>query len=670
MSSKDIEKKYFKLLKEIQKYNEYYYDKSSPIISDKEYDKIKNEIFKIEKNNKFLINNLSPSKSVGFHPSKNFIKSKHRVNMLSLSNAFNKEDLQNFEKKIFNYINQKIKLDYSIEPKIDGVSASLTYKKGILQSGVSRGDGKVGELITENLKTIKDIPEKINDENFPKDIEIRGEVYIKKKDFENLKNNFANPRNAASGSLRQKDPKETKKIPLHFIAYTFGFFENNKFKLQSDFLNALSKWGFQTSKHNKVAKNLDELVEHHKKFEEERFRFEYDVDGLVYKVNNLSLQRRLGFTSNAPRWAIAHKFSADSAYSEILNIDIQVGRTGALTPVAKIKPINIGGVIVSNATLHNEDEIKRKDIRIGDKAKIERAGDVIPHIIEIDLKKRKKNSKKFIFPTKCPSCGSETEKEFNKTTKKHDAVRRCTNEGYECEQAAIEKIKHFISKEAINIDGLGKKVVEKFWDLKLIRLPQDIFHLDYKEISSLDGWGKLSVAKLKYSIEKSKNISLDRFIFSIGIRHIGIENAKLISDYLKSIDNFLKIIEKKNFDNFLNIDGIGETQVNSISKFFKNKTNYNVVFQLSKILLIEKRELNKRGKLLNKTFMFTGKLKGISRAEAKTLIEKNSGSIVSTVNKKLNFLVTGEKPTNKKINHANQLGVKILSQEEWFKILN
>ena len=452
MSSKDIEKKYFKLLKEIQKYNEYYYDKSSPIISDKEYDKIKNEIFKIEKNNKFLINNLSPSKSVGFHPSKNFIKSKHRVNMLSLSNAFNKEDLQNFEKKIFNYINQKIKLDYSIEPKIDGVSASLTYKKGILQSGVSRGDGKVGELITENLKTIKDIPEKINDENFPKDIEIRGEVYIKKKDFENLKNNFANPRNAASGSLRQKDPKETKKIPLHFIAYTFGFFENNKFKLQSDFLNALSKWGFQTSKHNKVAKNLDELVEHHKKFEEERFRFEYDVDGLVYKVNNLSLQRRLGFTSNAPRWAIAHKFSADSAYSEILNIDIQVGRTGALTPVAKIKPINIGGVIVSNATLHNEDEIKRKDIRIGDKAKIERAGDVIPHIIEIDLKKRKKNSKKFIFPTKCPSCGSETEKEFNKTTKKHDAVRRCTNEGYECEQAAIEKIKHFISKDALNID--------------------------------------------------------------------------------------------------------------------------------------------------------------------------------------------------------------------------
>jgi len=670
MSSKYLEKKYFNLLKKIQKYNEFYFDKNSPIVSDQEYDKIKEEILEIEKNNKFLINNLSPSKIVGFKPSKNFIKSKHRVRMLSLSNAFNKEDLNNFEKKIFNYINEKIKFNYSVEPKIDGISASLTYKKGIFQSGVSRGDGIVGELITENLKTIGDIPHEIKDKNFPKDIEIRGEVFIKKKDFEKLKNNFANPRNAASGSLRQKDPKETKKIPLHFMAYTFGFFQDNKFKTQSEFLYALNKWGFQTSKHNKVANSIDELIEYHKQFEEERFKLEYDVDGLVYKINDLNFQKRLAFTSNAPRWAIAHKFSADSAFSQILNIDIQVGRTGALTPVAKIKPVNIGGVVVSNATLHNEDEIARKDIRIGDTAKIERAGDVIPHIMEIDLKKRKKNSKKFIFPSKCPSCGSKTEKEYNKTTKKFDAVRRCTNEGYECEQIAIEKIKHFISKEAINIDGLGKKVVEKFWDLKFIRLPQDIFYLDYKKISNLEGWGKLSVANLKYSIEQSKNISLDRFIFSIGIRHIGIENAKLVSDYVKNIDNFLKIINEKNFNDFLNIDGIGETQISSILKFFKNKTNLNVVLQLSKILSINKRELNQKGKLLNKTFMFTGKLKDISRAEAKSLVEQNSGSIVSSVNNKLNFLVIGEKPTSKKIDQANQLGIKILSQEEWLRLLN
>jgi DNA ligase (NAD+) len=391
---------------------------------------------------------------------------------------------------------------------------------------------------------------------------------------------------------------------------------------------------------------------------------------LVYKVNNLQLQKRLGFTSNAPRWAIAHKFSADYTYSEILNIDIQVGRTGALTPVAKVKAVNIGGVVVSNATLHNEDEILRKDIRIGDTVKIERAGDVIPHVIEVDFKKRKNSSKKFIFPTKCPSCGSKTEKDFNKITKKYDAVRRCGSEGFECEKIAIEKIKHFISKEALNIDGLGKKVVEKFWDLKLIKSPEDIFKLDYDKISNLDGWGKKSISNLKYSIEKANEVTLDRFIFSIGIRHIGIENAKLIADHSKTIENFLDIINKKNINQFLNIDGIGETQIQSIEKFIKNRANINNINKLQKVLSIQKLEINKKGKLKDKTFMFTGKLIDISRAEAKSLIEKNSGSIVSTVNKKLNFLIIGEKPTNKKVELAKKIGVKIINQQEWTKLLN
>ena len=322
--------------------------------------------------------------------------------MLSLSNAFKKEDLINFEKKIFNYLNKKIKFEYSVEPKIDGISASLNYKNGKLITGISRGDGLVGELITENLKTIKDIPKEIKSNDFPKDIEIRGEVFIKKKDFFKLKDNFANPRNAASGSLRQKNPSETKKIPLNFIAYTFGFFDNNLYKFQSEFLKALNKWGFKTSQYNKIIKDIDALTLFHKKFENERFELEYDIDGLVYKVNDLNLQKRLGFTSNAPRWAIAHKFSADNAYSEILEIDIQVGRTGALTPVAKVTPVNIGGVIVSNATLHNEDEIIRKDIRVGDTVKIERAGDVIPYVIEVELKKRKKKIKKICISNKMP----------------------------------------------------------------------------------------------------------------------------------------------------------------------------------------------------------------------------------------------------------------------------
>ena len=307
---------------------------------------------------------------------------------------------------------------------------------------------------------------------------------------------------------------------------------------------------------------------------------------MVYKVNNLQLQKRLGFTSNAPRWAIAHKFSADHAYSEILNIDIQVGRTGALTPVAKVKPVNIGGVVVSNATLHNEDEIIRKDIRIGDTVKIERAGDVIPHVLEVDIKKKKK-TKKFIFPTKCPSCGSKTEKEFNKITKKFDAVRRCTNDGFECEKIAIEKIKHFISKDAINIDGLGKKVVEKFWDLKFIKLPQDIYNLDYQKISSLDGWGSQSVSNLKFSIENSKKVTLDKFIFSLGIRHIGIENAKLIADFTKKYKKFFKFLKKNKIKELINIDGIGETQIKSLEKFFQNKTNIKVVEKLSEILKIK-----------------------------------------------------------------------------------
>ena len=670
MKESEIRNNYLKKINELKKHNKLYFEDSSPLISDKDYDKIKKDILNLEKKFSYLKDASSPSISLGFTPSKNFIKSKHRVKMLSLSNAFDIEDLENFERKIYNYLNKKIKLEYSVEPKIDGISASLTYKNGSLIMGTSRGDGITGEVITENLKTIKDIPQKITSKDFPKDIDIRGEVFIKRSEFDKLKNDFANPRNAASGSLRQKNPNETKKIPLNFVAYTYGYFESDKIRKQSDFLNSLQRWGFKTNEHNKILSSIDDLRNFHKKFEKERFNLEYDVDGLVYKINSLELQKRLGFTANSPRWAIAHKFSADSAFSQIIDINIQVGRTGALTPVARIKPVNIGGVVVSNATLHNEDEIIRKDIRISDTVKIERAGDVIPHVILVDLKKRDKKSKKFNFPLTCPSCGSETIKEFNNITKKYDAVRRCANEGYQCEKIAIEKIKHFISKEALNIDGLGKKVVEKFWDLKLIRFPQDIFNLDYNQISKLEGWGDLSVSNLKFSIDQSKKVSLDKFLYSIGIRHIGIENAKLLAEYTKSISNFLSFIKNKKINEFLNIDGIGDTQINSLKKFFDNKSNYKIIEKLSSILNISDLKLNKSGKLLNNTFMFTGKLSNMSRAEAKSLIEENSGSVVSSVNKKLKYLIIGEKPTNRKVEQAKELGIKILSEKEWVNLLN
>ncbi len=673
MSGKDAEIVYLKKIDLLQKYNEYYYDKNKSLISDQEFDLLKKDITDLESKYKFLKNINSPTRSVGFKPSKNFQKVKHRVSMLSLGNAFDEEDLKNFEKKIINFLSLKSAdtIEYSAEPKIDGISASLIYLKGKFIKGLSRGDGTEGEDITQNLKTISDIPLEINAKNFPTEIDIRGEVFIENNDFKTINEKFANPRNAASGSLRQKDPIITAKIPLKFIAYTHGYVKEMNIHSQTDFLKNLKFWGFKINMFNKKILGIKNLMHNHKSLEEKRKEIAFDIDGVVYKVNDFELQKRLGFAANAPRWAIAHKFSANSSISKVLNIEIQIGRTGALTPVAKIKPVNIGGVVVSNATLHNEDEIIRKDIRIGDIVTVERAGDVIPHVVSVDLKKREKTSKIFIFPLKCPSCGSQTIKDYNEITKKKDAVRRCASEGYECEKIAIEKIKHFVSKEAFNIDGFGKKIVENFWNLKIIRLPQDIFNLNYSKIEQLEGWGKLSVTNLKFSIDQKKKISFERFIYSLGIRHIGQENAKLIAKHLRTIENFFKLKEDDNIKNLSNIDGIGITQVESIKKFFLNKTSLKVLSELNKKILVENAIIiNNRGLLKNKTFMLTGKLNGISRAEAKFLVEKNAGKIISNVNKKLDFLIAGEKPTAKKINIAKELNIKVISQKEWMKMLN
>ena len=668
-----IKKNYKKKIELYNYYNKKYYDQNISEIPDAAFDNLKNEIIDLEKKNTFLSNKKSPSQSVGYKPSKNFKKVKHGVPMLSLANAFDRNDLINFEKRILNFLskNKNFLLSYSVEPKIDGISASLIYRNGEFKTGLSRGDGKEGEDITANLATIKDIPKKIKSKDFPKEIDIRGEVFIQNSDFKNLKEKFANPRNAASGSLRQKNPENTKKIPLKFIAYAFGYEKELKVKNQTDFLKSLDDWGFKTNPFNKLLTGVDNLLNNYLKLEKDRTKIDFDIDGIVYKINNLELQKRLGNVANSPRWAIAHKFASNKAVSKIINIEIQVGRTGALTPVAKIKPINIGGVIVSNATLHNEDEIDRKDIRIGDLATIERAGDVIPHILSVDKTKRDKKSLKFIFPKKCPSCGSKTIKEFNNVTKKEDAVRRCSSEGYECEKIAIEKLKHFISKDALNIEGFGKKIVENFWNLNLMKLPQDIFNLDFKKIENLEGWGKQSMENLKYSINQKKNISLERLIYSLGIRHIGLENAKILSKYFKSFSNFINFSNELNTDDILNIDGIGETQLKSIKNFFNNKVNLNILKELQKILEVKNAENKDKNGLLNKkTFMVTGKLNGISRAEVKSLIEENSGSSVSTVSKKLNYLIIGDKPTKKKIDKAKELKITILDQSQFLKMLN
>ena len=672
MKKEQIRDLYKKKIKEFKHHNFLYFEKNNPKLTDGDFDKLKNEILELEKNYKYLNDKDSPSDSIGFKPSKNFKKILHNVPMLSLANAFTQEDLLNFEKKILNYLDRgsDFEIKYSAEPKIDGISASLIYRHGKLITGLSRGDGKEGEDITENLKTIEDIPHNIKSENFPDEIDIRGEVFIQNSDFKKLSDKFANPRNAASGSLRQKDPKETKKIPLKFIAYTFGHEKGLEISSQDKYLIKLKEWGFKTNPLNETIKKVENLMRNYNEIEKKRDQLDFDIDGIVYKVNDFELQKRLGNVANAPRWAIAHKFSANNAISIIENIEIQIGRTGALTPVAKIKPINIGGVVVSNATLHNEEEIIRKDIRIGDTVVVERAGDVIPHVVSVNINKRKSNSKKFNFPKKCP-CGFETTKDFNKITKKFDAVRRCPDRGFDCDKMAKERLKHFVSKEALNIEGLGKKIVENFWSLNLIKLPQDIFKIDYNKVENLDGWGKQSVANLRYSINSKKEISFEKFIYALGIRHIGLENAKILSKNLKSLKNFMLLSKKNDLSDLLNIDGIGETQINSIKNFFLNNTNKKVLKELEEVLVVKDAKIKKMDGLLNnKTFMFTGKLLGISRAEAKSLIEENSGSIVSNVSKKLNYLIIGEKPTKKKVLNAKELKIEIIDQNQFLKMLN
>ena len=660
---------------ELKDHNKFYFSDDNPKITDAKYDELKKDIFELEKKYSFLKKLNLTKNLVGTTPAKKFKKIKHLKPMLSLSNAFNSEDMNDFLKKIKNFLNSKdINIELFSEPKIDGISATLVYEKGVLKRGLSRGDGLIGEDILENLKTISKIPKEIKDQDVPNLLEIRCEIFISKKDFQAIKNNFANPRNAAGGSLRQKDPNETSKIPLKYFAYGFGAIEPMKFSTQLEFLKKINDWGFSTNPLSSKLKSLEQIENQHKKIDNLRSSLDYDIDGLVYKVNDLKLQKRLGNTSNAPRWAIAYKFSAEKAKTKIRNITIQVGRTGAITPVAKVDPVNVGGVVVSNATLHNEDEIKRKDVRIGDTILIQRAGDVIPQVVSVDVTNRKKDSKRFIFPDKC-LCGSPTKKEFSKTQKKEDAVRRCTK-GYECNFIAREKLKHIVSKEALNIEGLGKKVIEQFWDLNLIREPSDIFKLNFDKIKYLEGWGELSIKNLKNAISKSKVISLERLIFSIGIRHIGQENAKVIAAYFISIKEFSKLFKNNSIDHILKnlaeLDGIGETQVESIKIFFSDEINNKITQNLINQLIVNNYSIkNKTGKFSNKKLMFTGGFENMSRSEAKSLVEDNGGKVLGSISKKLDILVVGNsKPTKKKLDQAKELKIKIIFEKEWNKILN
>ena len=675
-TKKKILIQYKKIINTLEKHNKHYFTKDNPIITDFEFDKIKKHALQLEDKYPYLQKlQKSATKIVGTKPSNQFKKVKHLAPMLSLANAFNQDDMKDFLKKIKNFLNIKnTQLEILSEVKIDGISATLIYEKGFLKKGLSRGDGVTGEDILDNLKTISNIPTRIISKDIPELLEIRCEIFISKKDFSKIQHKFANPRNAAGGSLRQKDPNQTSKIPLKYFAYGFGAVEPMVFKKQSEFLDKIKQWGFVTNPLSKVVTGLEEIQKEHNNIDSIRSSLNYDIDGLVYKINDLKLQRRLGNTSNSPRWAIAYKFSAEKAITTIKDIIIQVGRTGAITPVAKVQPVTVGGVVVSNATLHNEDEIRRKDIRVGDTIRLQRAGDVIPQVVSVDISKRNKDSKKFVFPMRC-LCGAETKKEFSRNTKKQDAVRRCIK-GYDCKFTAKEKLKHIVSKEAFNIDGLGKKVIEQFWDLDLIKEPANIFELNYNIIKKLEGWGELSINNLKKAIKKSKIISLDRFIFSIGIRHIGQENAKILASFFSSIKNFSKLFNfedrKKLLLSLADLDGMGETQIESIDNFFSSKLNREIIKKLiDKLDISNYITKNADGKFSNKKLMFTGGFKNMGRSEAKSLAENNGGKVLGSISKNLDFLIVGEsKPTKKKIDQAKKLKIKILFEKDWNKILN
>ena len=657
-------KKFQELVKIIQYHNNLYYNDDNPKISDAEYDGLINDYKKIKKSFPAETKQSDLLDEIGGKPSELFSKFNHPTRMLSLDNAMSEDDLVNFQKKISNFLNKKtIDFEFSTEPKIDGLSVNLIYKNGKLVIAATRGDGQTGENITNNVITIKDIPKLLKTKSPPTSIEIRGEIFITKEDFIklNTENNFANPRNAAAGSLRQLDPKETAKRPLKFIAHGFGSFNGEK-KNYYDQLIELKSWGIPISPFLKKVQNLNELMTIYSEINKKRSEIPYDIDGLVYKVNNLSFQNRLGIVGKSPRWAIAHKFESETAQTEIKKIDIQVGRTGSLTPVARLKPINIGGVLVSNATLHNFEEIEKKDLREGDSVIVERAGDVIPHILKVVNKNKKNRPKLFKPPKYCPICKSPT------IIDPDEVVVRCSGT-YICDAQKVGRLKHFVSRSALDIEGLGDKQINLFYKKGLIRDYADIFDLVAKRaiIVNFDGWGILSFDNLINAIDQKKKIELSKFIYSLGIRFVGQINAKLISSAFSNIEEFKNFFESENdiVNALENTDGLGPKVIQSFVEYSSIKSNKKQILKLiKKVELFIKKTDTVKSKITGKKIIFTGTLSLMSRAEAKSQAEKLGAKVVSSISKSTDILVSGEN-SGSKLKKAKELGVTVMNEKEW-----
>jgi DNA ligase (NAD+) len=691
-----------KLKAEIAKHDRAYHTLDTPLISDAKYDELRQRLEEYRLNFPQLF--ADEVEKVGAKSLEIFSKIRHKKPMLSLANGFAPEDILDFIERINRFLglNKKEensdllsfsstpKLDFFCETKIDGLSFSARFEEGKLVQAATRGDGEEGEDVTKNIKTIIDFPHILKSATPPKVFEIRGEVYMGKKDFIELNNRqeeqgakiFANPRNAAAGSLRQLDSQITASRKLSYFTYSLGetspdFICNSQQQLHQK----LQEFGFKTEPNSKLCHSFDEVFELYQKIGDSRYELDYDIDGLVYKVNDFALQERLGFVARSPRWAIAHKFAAEKAKTEIENIIIQVGRTGALTPVALLKPVNIGGVVVSRATLHNQDEIARKDIRVSDVVLIQRAGDVIPQVLQVDLAKRKEQVLPFVFPKNCPICNAEIIKTAD------DVVLRCTG-GLSCEAQLKEALKHFVSKDAFDITGLGKKQIDNFFTEGKIRSFVDIFRLEESEKNSATplreklGWGDKSIENLFFAIRQKRRISLEKFIYAIGIRHVGETTYKLLAQHFVSYENFITVmldlaqnhqekIDQKtqtHYQEFIALDGIGEKMAQAVLDYFRDGRNLQMVLDLAQEIEVEDALIkNSNSKFSGKSIIFTGTLERMSRAEAKKKAEDLGMKVVGSVSSKTDFVVAGT-DAGSKLKKAKELELKILNEEEWLTL--
>ncbi|HUI20502.1 MAG TPA: NAD-dependent DNA ligase LigA [Methylocella sp.] len=687
LSEAQARREHARLGEEIAEHDRRYYTEDAPVISDAEYDALRQRYEALEAAFPDLATAESLTQKIGAAPSEKFAKVRHRVPVLSLGNIFKDEEVAEFVARVRRFLGlgPDAPLDITAEPKIDGLSCSLRYEDGELVQAATRGDGYEGEDVTANVRTIGEIPKTLK--GHPPDIlEVRGEVYMTHADFAALnerqkevgKTLFANPRNAAAGSLRQLDPAITASRPLRFFAYAWGEVSALPASTQMGMIAAFRHFGFPVNSHMKLCHSADDLIAQYRDIEQRRASLGYDIDGVVYKVDSLALQNRLGFVSRAPRWATAHKFPAEKATTVLRAIEINVGRTGALTPLAKLDPVTVGGVVVSNATLHNEDEIARKDIRIGDTVTVQRAGDVIPQILGPIFEKRPRGAKPYHFPEKCPVCGSAAVREIDSKTGEPEAVRRCTGT-LVCTAQAVERLKHFASRNAFDIEGLGEERIEQFFRDGLIKTAPDIFTLPERERRGLinlkerEGFGELSVTNLFNAIEARRRIALNRFIYALGIRHIGETNARRLARHFESFEALRKTARAASPGSearaeINNIEGIGEVVAEAVADFFVEPHNEKVLDALLKeVTVVPMEAVVTTSKVAGKTVVFTGSLERMTRDEAKAMAERLGAKVAASVSKKTDLVVAGP-GAGSKLAKATELGIETISEEDWLKL--